>query len=329
MRDCVEEQSWIPIGLALALAVLAGCDTTEPLAPVVVEKEPEGYPIHLEWWVCDYAEHCSSTLKSVEPTEYLRPAVVAGIRLGAREWSEVLARTEAEPFVVPPGDVWPCWYGVERYSPGDTLRAGLTFHIVRVLNPTNDFITAFRCGETWDGENSHILWDRGEDTKTISGGLRISHDEWLEEGTEEWRIIAMHEIGHVVGVGYSDRWFEYLQVSTNGRRAWVADPKLIAVYNRLGGAEFTGEKVQVAPDAVSHWAGCIAKPDVMSNWLWSYEEPRITELSTAALWPGFHAKAQGGLDNDANLYWSRCGEPLSDMPVMASVALQGHGRLSR
>ncbi len=305
--------------LLLPLAiVLAGC--MDPMAmltdaeinstgtfpvtvtPPILQYKP--YPIHVEWWECDYGHHpvgCENEAYRVNPDD-LDQVFVAATLDAVDEWARVLAPTPAEPYVVPVGSgggsiEWTC-HGFERYVSGDTLRAGLTLHVVHRIGA--DGVGLGGCGWGHGG----WIWASGEDAKPPSAFLMYGA-EWVKnirewnDPLENYYRVALHEIGHVV---ISDRWLHSTEWSADSTMTWIVDSSAVATFNRFGGESYPGKKV---PANVVHWIGCTVPDDIMSEAVWS-DHTRITDITLSMLWRGFEAVPQGArTDPDA---WKDCPE---------------------
>lgn len=305
--------------LLLPLAiVLAGC--TDPMAmltdteinrigtipvtitPPILQYKP--YPIRVEWHECDYDPWpvmCGGESHRIDPAT-LNPVFVAATLDAIAEWAEILAVTEPKPYVVPfreNGDTlyWRCVGGVESYQSGDTIPAGLTYHVIHAVG--HDNAGAFACG--WIGR---WAWSGGPPPS--GGGLYgdVFIDGVLDrpDTRDDFRRIALHETGHVLTM---NRWDKGLQLSQDGTMRWMTDSAAVAVFDRMGGTGYMGRKV---PADRYHWLGCAAAEDIMSTEAWD-PVARITDLTLAILEPGLAGVPQGGsVSKDT---WNRCPEFLA------------------
>ena len=275
----------------------------------------QGYPINVTWQLCGWTpgpEGCL-TLQEIDPdTMAILPVdVVAGMRAGIAEWAQVLAPTPAPaPYVVPPGGTprrWDHWCRAWRddWMPGDTIQAGLELHVVIEVDadPGDDYAPGGGSGppcfyDTW--RHGGVL------VPVLTGIIYLSSPKGIRDGRDRgyvgWRGFAMHELGHVVGVGNWTADLVEEVVDTQDRSGEVVTGEaIVAAFDRLGGAEYPGKKVPVWG---VHWHECVAPNDIMSSVPANVKV--ITDLTLSALFPGFQAEPQGyTLPTDA---WHTCPE---------------------
>ena len=276
------------------------------------------YPINVKWHWCDWTpgpEGCL-TLREIDPETVpgLPVHMVAGIRAGITEWEQVLAPTPAPaPYVVPFGGTprrWDFWCRAWRgdWRPGDTIEAGLELHVVIEVDadPGDDHAPPPGGGPPC----FYDTWQHGDTVvPVLTGIIHVSPEffGWRRgQSHAGWRWFAMHEIGHVVGVG---DWTESLELTPDGSGIVVTREAIVAAFNRLGGAEYPGKKVPLTEGgtlrSAVHWHGCVARNDVMASG-GDFNTQVITDLSLSALRPGFQAEPQGhALPTDA---WHTCPE---------------------
>ncbi len=334
ITDNADLSGRLPLSLArLALQVLhySGTGLCAPVEPTfrdwlsaIPSRESTGaecaqhYPINVKWHWCEWTpgpEGCL-TLREIDPETVpgLPVHMVSGIRAGIAEWAQVLAPTPAPgPYVVPFGgrprrwDFW-CRAWRDDWRPGDTIQAGLELHVVIEVDtdPGDD-----RAPPPGGGPPCfYDTWRHGDTVvPVLTGIIHVSPEffGWRRgQSHAGWRWFAMHEIGHVVGVG---DWTESIEPTPDGRGIVVTREAIVAAFNLLGGAEYPGKKVPLTEGGsvrgAVHWHGCVARNDVMASG-GDFNTQVITDLSLSALRLGFLAEPQGhALPTDA---WHTCPE---------------------
>ena len=266
------------------------------------------YPINVTWHWCDWTPEGCRTLQEIDPdTVAILPVdMTAGMRAGIAEWAQILAPTPAPaPYVIPPGGTprrWDWWCKPRRldWMPGDTIQAGLELHVVIEVDadPGDD-----RAPGAGGPPCFYDTWQHGGLLVPVLTGVIHVSPAWFHRDPRArsyvgWRWFAMHELGHVLGVG---TWDESLEATPDGSGEVVTREAIVAAFDRLGGAQYPGKKVPVLGP---HWHACVARNDVMGDG--GFRTDVITDLSLSALRPGFKAEPQGhALPTDA---WHTCPE---------------------
>ena len=196
-------------------------------------------------------------------------------------------------------------------EPGDKLPAGLTLHVIHVRdNGLNYAGRAGFCGLVWDAQTRQWrpIW---RDDKPPAGVIWIRTLEGYN--TQDYELVQLHEIGHVVGVvGGAGRWGREHYVTTNGSAPYyITHPTVVAAFNQSGGSMYPGRRVPVDRGGV-HWHSCIASTDRMAG------GERLTNLTLSTLWPGFIPYMQGDLDERDRSKWPECPEFSSSRPAWDS-----------
>lgn len=189
--------------------------------------------------------------------------------------------------------------GWRRTSPATTLEAGFTLHVLMLIEDRGFGATGSTCG--------HHVWSTGENPKPPSGVIafgkafveRVIRD-W-DDPKEKFRETALHELGHVFMS--SNRWYATRKWNEDRSEVWLEDPEAVAVFNRMGGANYPGRKVPATMN--QHWA-CAAPDDIMG------QGKRITDLTLSVLWKGLAAIPQGG-SVSASDWQKKCPHLAADM----------------
>ena len=271
------------------------------------------YPINVTWHWCDWTPEGCLTLQEIDPdTVAILPVdMAAGMRAGIAEWAQILAPTPAPaPYVVPPGGTprrWDHWCKPLRldWMPGDTIQAGLELHVVIQVDadPGDDRASG--------GSGPPCFYDTWQHggllVPVLTGMIYVSPASFRRDPRGRsyvgWRWFAMHELGHVVGVGnWAENLVEVVVATPDRSGEVVTGEAIVAAFDRLGGAQYPGKKVPVWG---VHWHECVARNDVMTSG-GDFRTEVITDLSLSALFPGFKAEPQGyTLPTDA---WHTCPE---------------------
>ena len=253
-----------------------GLSATQIFEATVLNRVPEGpaYPIHV---------HYVGTVH--EDTR-------RGMESAAAKWARILAPTPAASFTFGERSVgYPCSFSPEFsqivFRGGDTLEPGLHLYVAEA-----------DLGDAWASAAQCI--------STESIGLIRMNRRRIHATLISYRILeaihdtALHEIAHVLGIGFGKRWEEWeeqirrphpdpLRAST--LRKYFTDPKAIAVFDRMGGTDFPATTPKIPIDASGgHWDGCTGLVDTMVT-LGGYGtlegEGTITELTLASLGEGY------------------------------------------
>ena len=244
---------------------------------VISASSERGYPIHVNF------------LGDVD--EDLR----WGIEAAAATWSRLLDPTLAAPFTFNrPWTYGGDWSEMGSFETDDMLPPGLHLYMVD---------STARRSLGWGGPTGARRYGISEVPMDPVGVIAMNHERfrYIKEeyesrapnyGPQDYfakvHQIAMHEIGHVLGIGTSDRWRKYLHVPdpTQPQYAYLTDPDVIAVFDRLGGTAFPQEtpKIPLSGDH-AHWLGCAVRNELM-NAITSPDN-LLSELTLAALAYGY------------------------------------------
>ena len=213
------------------------------------------YPINVTWHWCDWAPDGCLTRQEIDPdtVAILSVDMVAGMRAGIAEWAQILAPTPAPaPYVIPPGGTprrWDYWCKPLRldWMPGDTIQAGLELHVVITVDADPGDGHAAPTGgppcfyDTW--------YDTWQHVPVLTGAIHVSTAFFRDPRGRSyvgWRWFAMHELGHVVGVGnWAENLVEEVVATPDRSGEVVTGEAIVAAFDRLGGAQYPGRKVPV------------------------------------------------------------------------------------
>ncbi|MDE0072909.1 MAG: Ig-like domain-containing protein [Gammaproteobacteria bacterium] len=213
----------------------------------------------------------------------------AGVENAAATWAEILWQTDTTSYAFSSPKALRGAPSI-RFEAGDVLPPGL--HL-------------------WVGENSkqplgvgwayyqHDLAANGTTPVGVFYLSRASHENIHGNSAEPWNDIvwstAMHEIGHLLGVGTGQRWWASLAVPDTthapaaGERpfAYVTDAVAVNTFDRMGGVDFPEATPKVPVDGLRiHWGACIGVfNDVMR--FGGSKDMVVTELTLSILDPGW------------------------------------------
>ncbi len=301
-------------GLATAMGrgtatITAAAGDVWGTAEIMVEFSlPPRYPIHLNF-VGNLPDHA-----------------VLPVRMAADWWSRMLGPTPADRFTVTQdfdysfgaGD--PCdFVGGVKFVADDVLEPGLHLY---VHWSASDYASGWACEYDLRGESDVPTDPLGFVGVNASQFDNAFFERDSLEYTELVLMLMVHEIGHVLGIGTGDRWWDHLEGpdTLHGRlyNVRLVDPDAIAALNRMAGGDFP-DAARGAPvnagcyyDRVTgkpygclfvHWEGCAGHYDLMGAWKrwWGWlrwtgphdnpfgfpEGSFITELTLASLAYGY------------------------------------------
>ena len=277
------------------------------------------YPINVTWYQCDWTpgpQRCLA-VREIDPDTVpgLPVHMVPGMRDGIEQWAEALAPTPAPgPYVVPDDGTPHLWHftscGAARargeWAPGDTIPAGMELHIMYEVdaNPADEYLPRPGTGppcfyDTWQHGSTLV--------PVVTGLVNVSPEFFGRRGAQThagWRSFALHEIGHVVGVG---TWEWEVETTPVGGGRVITREAIVAAFDRLGGRSYPGVKVPLSEGHAGHWHPCVAHNDIMSGTGGMHARERVlTDLTLAALHPGLIAEPQShALRTDL---WQECPE---------------------
>ncbi len=216
----------------------------------------------------------------------------------AAHWGRILAPTEAAPFIVERRIRLPGNLSEVVFEAGDVLAPGLHLYVyvneeepisgplawAGPIDPggTSDapMAPAGRIG--WNGRVSDVPWTH-EDASYV-----YNHQAYLHK-------VALHEIGHVLGIGTGGKWAQWKQIlppldkpwneRPPHRRVYFTDPVAIAAFDRMGGTDFPATTPKIPLNGHSHWGSCVGILGVMMASVSHQSE--VTELSMASLQEGY------------------------------------------
>ena len=235
--------------------VTASADITVTRRPIVAQ-----YPIHVNFLG--------------DTPAYVRAAVLDA----TNTWGRILAPTPTSSFVF--DRVWRSGTcngdSTIEFGIGDTLEPGLHLYVV---SGTRDGAVGWACGGY--GIRSHGTSEVSMDPVALIG----LHSEHFDGNQSGIRVIALHEIGHILGVGRGERWWDHTECpDTTEAFCYFTDPVAIAAFDRMGGVDFPTKKIPLHTRSPIHWGICMGLRDVMIP---GGGGGAITEVTAASLAYGY------------------------------------------
>jgi uncharacterized protein YjdB len=218
-----------------------------------------------------------------------------GMESAAATWGRILVPTEAAPFVF--DQAWKgyggIWSEMRSFEPGDVLAPGLHLYVVENSSRKGVWGWAGPAGARRRGtskvrmEPIGVVALNGELFEEFRNVIRETQPHTADY-FQHVHEIAMHEIAHVLGIGTSERWSEWLRVPDPEKpwNAYFTDPDAVAVFDRMGGTDFPDvtPKIPLTVDH-AHWDGCAGHFDILSSSL--NPTSTATELTMASLAEGY------------------------------------------
>ena len=206
----------------------------------------------------------------------------------AAAWGKWLAPTLSAPYVLTE-DLWlrvrsdlsPNGFDL-FIEAGDTLAPGLNVWVTTRTGGS---------GWGWAWSSFYRLDTVQSDVPTAPWAVVSFNWQAIQRSSPEKRQelayeTAVHELGHAVGIGTSARWRRHVERPDPTKRwdSFFTDSVTIAVFDNMGGADFSSKKIPLSHDA-AHWDGCAGHFDIMGNH--RNGTSTITELSLAAMAEGY------------------------------------------
>ena len=259
----------------ITATVTKGPETVNVDANITVMSPPPDYQIHV---------HDTSGGLLSGPYR-------AGFELAVAEWSRILWQTPTDQFTFTHDMTFKPPVGSEpdlEFKSGDILEPGLHLYIHTFTD------------RQWEGDGSSPYAyaspgtiDR-ETTSEIPVGIigvnvaALNSDFALQDALfpagrqDRGYKMALHEIGHILGIGLGKRWTEGL-TTPNPHEPWryyFTDPKAIEAFDRMGGTDFPETTPKIPLRDIGHWDRCAGHDDTMSRGRWN---GIITELTLSSL----------------------------------------------
>ncbi|MDE0179640.1 MAG: hypothetical protein OXP36_13730 [Gammaproteobacteria bacterium] len=148
---------------------------------------------------------------------------------------------------------------------GDTLAPGLNLYVIMPDDTEREGVWATRCLQDIEGQATHgvIGWN--------------PYASWLEQHTAKGRLLEwteeaiLHEIGHTLGVGLSEHWWEHIERhpiepimgGSHPTAEWWyhTGPEVIGTLERMTGRPIPAEWPGVPASSGIHWHGCVSGTD--------------------------------------------------------------------
>ncbi len=189
---------------------------------------------------------------SVHTVASLQVDMAAGMRAGIAEWAQIPAPTPAPaPHVIPPGGTprrWDFWCKHRRldWMPGDTIQAGLELHVVIEVDADPGDSHELGAGgppcfyDTW--QHGGVL------VPVLTGIIHVSPARFRRDVRGQshvgWRWIAMHELGHIVGVANWAANLVEVVVARHDVMNWSGDFRTEVITDLSLSALFPGFKAE-------------------------------------------------------------------------------------
>lgn len=210
----------------------------------------------------------------------VRPDLMAALSSAAEEWGRFLAPSPRAAFEMRTEAA--CYGGTPSFSAGDVLAPGLHVYVQQVNDPQIDAVAwAIPCADVHKAGTSRV-------PMLPVGILTFNTAKFIQPISNRLRRSALHEISHLLGIGTSRRWREALRRTDDGA-FYLADPRAIAVLDRMAEGAFPEETAKVPLADAAHWDACIGFHDVVAPSSSLHDE--VTELTLSALATGYEYDA--------------------------------------
>ena len=212
--------------------------------------------------------------------EYLSSATAAvrtAVRRAASRWESILAATDFAD--VTANTAFTCTLRGVRY----TVSAG-TF--------VDDIVIAVGAGEIDGSESPSVAASAGlcavrtgGDTPAVGVIVFDSADLDQLERLGLLTSVALHEIGHILGIGQVSSWSGLIRgTSGSDPDAHFAGTRAVAAFNAAGGRGYSGAKVPVqSSDDTAHWRESVLGLEVMTPSLRSGTTNPLSAITIQAL----------------------------------------------
>ena len=145
---------------------------------------------------------------------------------------------------------------------------------------------------------STVLYIRTQGELPIISGIALNETLLAKETPANVERTMMHEIGHCLGIGTIDPWYDLVQ---EWPKIYSYDdphfdgPFAKISYDAAGGSNsnYKGKKVPLDPYDAGHWRNILGDELMTSDWIYPYRQP-ISEITIAALSDiGYHVSYWG------------------------------------
>ena len=276
--------------------------------PAGADFEPDTiFPFHIYWYDAGHGG----------VPERVRVAV----RRAAAQWASIISPTEVLPYVFEEDVLCRSYDFQLEYAEGDTLAGGFHVYVTadrRWDRPGTAGSTVGPCIPTdHDYVNWVFNWSYHPVTNAPPNGTVFISPSYAERASDSHlEGVALHEIGHNLGVGIGKRWRtamvkDSVLVGGEYKQYWV-QADTIAVQRYVAMAERSPHSDPVYPlqkiptHYFGHWHFCTLRTehdgmDVMVPFIQA--KPRITEVSAAML-QGFKVNWDVFGDPENGNYWT-------------------------
>ena len=98
--------------------------------------------------------------------------------------------------------------------------------------------------------------------------------------TTEVEALAVHEVGHALGLGAATPWTDLIDTSSDPH---FTGSRAVAAFDAAGGDSYTGEKVPVETDIRAHWRESVMGDELMTTYFTVGVDNPLSAITIEAL----------------------------------------------